>query len=82
MDLNHTDITGKTGQEFVCLIGKTYRHNARSKYYKIVGVVYLGEMDLWGLSYRENNSEVMHVRSHVNFFGTQAGSEDLRFEQV
>jgi len=82
MDRNHTDITGTTGASLECMIGKTFRHNARSKYYTVKGVVYMGELDMWGLLYQEENSDVQHVRSHINFFGTQAGSTELRFEQV
>jgi hypothetical protein len=82
MDLKHTDITGHTGSFFECMIGRTFRHNARAKYYKVKAIVYLGEMDMWGLLYQEEGSDVQHVRSHINFFGTQAGSTELRFEQV
>jgi hypothetical protein len=37
---------------------------------------------MWGLLYQEEGNDVQHVRSHINFFGTQAGSTELRFEQV
>ena len=84
MDRNHTDITGATGASLECMIGKTFRHNARAKYYIIKGVAYMGELDMWGLRYEERGAppEVQHVRSHVNFFGKQAGSDEARFEEV
>lgn len=85
--LQYNDSTGKAGTEFSHFVDLVFRHTGNDKYYRVIGLVYDGESDMWSLSHVEVDpvthdriGVVAITRPHTDFFGLRQGQR--RYVQV
>ncbi len=73
------DVHGKPAP--MDLFDESFRHLGNGHTYTVVGFVWLGDTDEWGIKHKRNGSLVECVRSVSNFFGNR-GNGQKRFEHI
>ncbi len=73
-----------TGTSLSYEVGHNYRHSGTQKYYVVEAIIYMGELDLWGLVHRERGRPAAPpiIRSHVDYFANRVFPGKKRFTKA